>query len=744
VPRLRLAGRSLTLGLLLSFLSGLATSLAFPPAGLWPVAFVSLIPFLWTLRTASPRRGLLLGLAFGLGCFGPTLYWILLFGELAWMALVVLCASSTALFGLFAPSVWRAEHPLGASAGLAALWVVIDWVRGAWPLGGFTWGELGVSQVPNRALLPLASVTGVWGVTFVVLLVNALVLLAAERGRGAPVRGAGSLALATGIVLAPVLLPPATADGREIRVAVLQIDVRPFRTLPPADEDRAVALALLDLHEQLRADPPDLAIWGESALDPGATEPEFFRALSSELGSVGVPTLAGSIQTSPRGLQNQVLAFDATGTVVDRYAKAHLVPYGEYAPFRDELSWLSALHQIPYDLTPGGPVHTLSVDGLPPFGSPVCFENSFGALDREMVRQGAGFLAVLTNNASYEMTAASAQHVQMSRMRAVEDARWVVHGAVSGISAFVDPSGDVVATRGLFDAGILRRTIRSSSEQTWYVRLGDWVPQVSLLFLAGLVLLPRRRSRDRGTPEPLPEGVRTLVIIPTYDERDSIEWVLEQITRLPVRVDILVVDDSSPDGTAELVRSFAAEHPGVEVLVRPQKAGLASAYLDGFRLALEREYDLVVEMDADLSHDPEELPQLLEAARAHDLTVGSRYVPGGSVSNWSRLRVALSRGGNVYARFMLGLPTHDATSGYRVYRRDPLRALIADPFHSDGYGFQIELVYRAWRLGYDIGEAPITFREREHGVSKISRRIVVEALWLVTVWGLRARFRARG
>jgi len=299
-----------------------------------------------------------------------------------------------------------------------------------------------------------------------------------------------------------------------------------------------------------------------------------------------------------------------------------------------------------------------------------------------------------------------------------------------------------VATRGLFDAGILRHTIRSSSEQTWYVRLGDWVPEVSLLFLAGLFLLPRRRVRDRGSPVPLPDDPRTLVIIPTYDERDTIEWVLEQITRLPVHVDVLVVDDSSPDGTAELARAFAAEHSHVKVLVRPEKAGLASAYLDGFHLALERGYDLVVEMDCDLSHDPEELPRLLEGARTHDLTVGSRYIPGGSVTNWSRLRMALSRGGNLYARFMLGLPTRDATSGYRVYRRDLLRALVADAFHSDGYGFQIELVYRAWRLGYDVGEAPITFREREHGVSKISRRIVVEALWLVTVWGLRARFGA--
>jgi glycosyltransferase involved in cell wall biosynthesis len=149
---------------------------------------------------------------------------------------------------------------------------------------------------------------------------------------------------------------------------------------------------------------------------------------------------------------------------------------------------------------------------------------------------------------------------------------------------------------------------------------------------------------------------------------------------------------------------------------------------------------MVVEMDSDLSHDPDELPRLLEAARRFDLVIGSRYVPGGSVSNWSRPRLALSRAGNRYARLALGLPVHDATSGFRVYRRRLLEHLVTEPIRSDGYGFQIELAFRAWRDGFAVGEAPITFREREHGVSKISRRIVFEALWLVTIWGLRVRF----
>jgi GT2 family glycosyltransferase len=329
-------------------------------------------------------------------------------------------------------------------------------------------------------------------------------------------------------------------------------------------------------------------------------------------------------------------------------------------------------------------------------------------------------------------------------MRAVEDGRWVVDAAVSGISAFVDPTGRIVSQVGLFQPAILRHTIRSSDVVTAYVRFGDWFPWLSLFVVAGMVLVPRRRSSIRPAPQSLsPDRCRTLVILPTYEERDTIEWVLARILALPGHLDILVVDDSSPDGTGELVRAVAAREPRVRLLERPGKSGLGSAYLDGFHTGLAEGYDLFVEMDSDLSHAPEELPRLLEAAASgRDLVVGSRYVPGGSVTDWSRSRVALSKAGNTYARLMLGLPIRDATSGYRVYRRRALEALVEMPLHSDGYGFQIELVMRAWNAGFDVGEVPITFREREHGHSKISRTIVFEALWLVTVWGVKVRFAA--
>ncbi len=328
----------------------------------------------------------------------------------------------------------------------------------------------------------------------------------------------------------------------------------------------------------------------------------------------------------------------------------------------------------------------------------------------------------------------------MSRMRAVENGRQIVDAAISGVSAFIETTGEVTARTALFQTAILRARIATSLDRTLYTRTGDVVPWLSLFVFMGIALAPRRRTQVREAPGPLPASPRTLVILPTFEEAATIEQVLRRVLARPEGVDILVVDDRSPDGTGDIVGRVAAGERRVRLLERPRRSGLASAYLEGFEMALDEGYDLIVEMDSDLSHDPEELSGLLAGATGNDLTVGSRYVPGGSVTNWSRFRIALSRGGNAYARFMLALDIHDATSGYRVYRRDLLMHLMQERVASEGYGFQIELVMLADQLGYTVGEVPITFREREHGHSKISRRIVAEALWHVIRWGISLRF----
>ena len=727
----------------MSAASGALLSLSLPPASVWPLVFVAPAPFLWIVRGSRPGRAALCGLAFGFVYFGALLYWILLFGELGWFALVGMSACYMAVFGAGASVLWRPGHPILGSLGLAGLWTVIEWVRGEFPLGGFTWGQLGSAQVDAPAL-PLASVAGVWGLSFVVLLVSGLLLLAVERwGSGGRVRALGLAAAAVALALVPAAVPLPDPDGSSVDVAAIQVDVDSVQDLVGAEEDAAVARLNAERHLALSDDPPELAVWGEGALDPGVTgDPALMAGVSDVIARVGVPTIAGAVVDDPDGRQfTSTLAFDGTGAIVDRYDKVKLVPFGEYVPFRDLLGWITATQQVAVDRAAGEGVSLISLPGLPAIGTPICYENSFPTIEREMVRQGAGFLVLTINNASYGRTAASEQHLLMSRLRAVENGRWVVHAAVSGISAFVDPEGRVMEEAGLFEPATLRRTVVSSSRTTPYTRFGDWVPLASIVLVLGVFAIPRGRRQPSRTPEPLPDRARTLVILPTYEERATIGAVLGGLASLDRDLDVLVVDDGSPDGTAEVVRERAAADPRVRLVERPRKSGLASAYGVGFERAMTEGYDLAVEMDSDLSHRPEELPRLLDAVGRHDLVIGSRYVPGGSVTNWGRARLLLSRGGNRYARLCLGIPVKDATSGFRVYRTQALRRILRAPVTSDGYGFQIELVYRAWKLGLSVGEAPITFSEREHGKSKISRRIVVEALWLVTKWGLRARFR---
>jgi dolichol-phosphate mannosyltransferase len=232
-----------------------------------------------------------------------------------------------------------------------------------------------------------------------------------------------------------------------------------------------------------------------------------------------------------------------------------------------------------------------------------------------------------------------------------------------------------------------------------------------------------------------PDG-RVLVVVPTYDERLNLEPVVGRLRSAVPAADVLVVDDASPDGTGEIADRLAAEDDQVHVLHRVGKQGLGSAYLAGFGWGLQRGYDVLVEMDADGSHQPEQLPDLLAALADADLVLGSRWVSGGSVVNWPRSRELLSRGGNTYVRLVLGLGLRDATGGFRAFRRETLDKLDLDAVASQGYCFQVDLARRAVSQELRVVEVPIEFVEREHGVSKMSGAIVREALWRVTVWGL--------
>ncbi|MEP6560236.1 MAG: polyprenol monophosphomannose synthase [Nakamurella sp.] len=242
----------------------------------------------------------------------------------------------------------------------------------------------------------------------------------------------------------------------------------------------------------------------------------------------------------------------------------------------------------------------------------------------------------------------------------------------------------------------------------------------------------------------MPHGDRVLVIIPTYDERENLPLILDRVFATNPAVHVLVADDSSPDGTGDIADERAAADDRIHVLHRTVKEGLGAAYVAGFGWGLERGYDVLVEMDADGSHAPEQLPRLLDALQHADVVLGSRYVAGGTVVNWPKRREFLSRGGNLYSRLALGVRIYDITGGYRAYRSEVLSTIALDKVASHGYCFQVDLAWRAVQAGFRVTEVPITFVEREIGTSKMSGGIVREALLKVTWWGAKHRVRQVG
>jgi dolichol-phosphate mannosyltransferase len=232
---------------------------------------------------------------------------------------------------------------------------------------------------------------------------------------------------------------------------------------------------------------------------------------------------------------------------------------------------------------------------------------------------------------------------------------------------------------------------------------------------------------------------RVVMVVPTYNEAGNLAWIVDRLRRAQPAVDVLVVDDGSPDGTGRIADELAAADPQVSVVHRTAKEGLGAAYLQGFAVALDRGYDVIGEMDADGSHQPEQLDRLLTALAGADLVIGARWVPGGSVVNWPRHRELLSRGGNLYVRLLLGIDVHDATAGFRLFRRTTLEKIDLSSVESTGYVFQTDLVTRTLRAGLTVREVPIEFVERVRGDSKMSGAVATESLKRITAWGLRER-----
>jgi apolipoprotein N-acyltransferase len=467
---------------------------------------VSLAPLLAALAGAGARRGFLFGAVFGVFFFGTLLHWVTIVGYLAWFVLVLLQASFTGLFGALWGAASRRSGGLASVVVPALLWVaVVEYLRAVIPVVGFTWGQLAQSQHDLPFVLRSAAWGGSWLVAFQLVVVNALVAAGATAAarrdaRAAGLRGAGAVA----VLLAALALPAAGATGRPVDVAIVQGNI-PEHQAPSYEKD----LAILANHVRLTAEVPpetDLVLWPESSvgIDP-ARDPEVAAALRDAAAGAGRPMIVGGTLARDDG-KYQVMAYlvSPDGEIADAYQKTHLVPFGEYVPARRLLGWLPAIEQVPLDAVPGDEPVVFDVAGGP-VAPVISFEADFGSLAAGRVRAGGRLLVVLTNTSTWRHSWASAQHVAMSEVRAVEAGVYVAHGALTGISAFVDPSGEVLDRSELWAPDVLTRRLRFATGPSFYARTGDWVAWASLAGAAlwGAAGVPRGRRYTpprSGTP----------------------------------------------------------------------------------------------------------------------------------------------------------------------------------------------------------------------------------------------------
>jgi len=472
-----------------SVLSGGLLFCAFPPVDIGWFAFGALIPLMLALRGARGRTGFLIGFVFGLAFFGPLIWWISLFGFLAWGALVALQATATGLFGWFA--AWASGAPAGRLVGVPLMFTAAEILRTAVPFGGFAWGGLGYTQYQDGPLLPLARIGGVHLVTLAFVVIAALLAQVVVSGR--VWRRALALVLAAGAAIGPLWLPLGLAGSSRgtFDIALVQGNVPEGSFNDFADRlgrSGPEDLAIIDNHiratEPLANDPPDLVVWPENAIDRDPfTNPAIGLRLEGLVRSVGAPFIAGAILDGEdgEGFRNVNILYSSSGQAEATYDKIHLVPFGEYVPWPALRRYVTALEQIPEDGIPGAAPVVFDIDGTK-IGTVICFESTYPRHVREFVEEGAEVLVVTTNNASFRRSPAARQHVQMSALRAVEEGRWVLHAAISGITAVIAPDGRIVERTGLFEEGVVRREVQLTGARTVYGRFGEPIE----LGLAGL------------------------------------------------------------------------------------------------------------------------------------------------------------------------------------------------------------------------------------------------------------------
>lgn len=505
-------GLSLRATVALCAFSGCVAALCFPPAGLWPMAWVALVPWLVAVRLGRAWSALLGSWLAGFVFFGGLLYWLYLFGLSVW----ALACGVLALAGL----IWGASvrwtgslNPTARVVGAAVLWSAVEWARG---LGqyGFTWGWLGYSQSPAPSMLPVARLAGTVGLSFLIALVNAAlaeaVVGAIRRDRVAAhvVRAAATVALAAAAVLGAGrwATRQASLQGPEARVAIIQGSAHgPLRAeevnvpLTPEDEARTREI-YSSLTAEAARENPALVVWPESVL-PASPEddPTVAAWLSEAARTANAWLLAGGPHYEDRRIYNSAYLLAPTGNRVSRYDKVQLVPFGEYVPGRESLPLLDRYHVRERDFS-SGTGHRVLQAGTIALGPMICFESVFPQIAWDLVGQGADILLIITNDAWFGRTAAAAQHRQIAVLRAVETNRWVVRGASTGISCLIAPDGRIVAEAGLFEQAVVSGDVRLPAQDQ---RPGGWGPLVPWLMLYGAVaflIAPAAVARGGGNP----------------------------------------------------------------------------------------------------------------------------------------------------------------------------------------------------------------------------------------------------
>ena len=477
---------------LVVLVSGTILAFAFPQTDLAPLAWIAVAPLLMVGRGAGWRRGARLGALFGFGFFGALLIWISIVGWVAWAALVLLETIFLAGVG----AAWgAASDRLGSAGRIAlapALWVVSEYARSSLPAVAFPWGELAQSQHDLPWMLRIASVGGGALLGFVLVTVNACAaeiwMSFRDRKRALVVPAVTAVVL----LLVGFAIPPNDATGRSLRVGIVQGNVPPRP--PSMEKDLQILGDHVGLTKQL-AGRVDLVVWPESAVGLDPDDPDVARLIRIAA-SAGAPMIIGGNEPTPSGKQYLVEAFEVSapdGKIVDRYQKTHLVPFGEYVPARWLFGWIPMLDQVPYDAVPGHEAKIFDVAGGP-IAPVISFEGDFGRLVRGRIAAGGRLLVVATNTSTWGHSWASAQHVAFSQLRAAENGVWVVHAALSGISAFIDPTGRVIGDLGLYRQASLVHEVRFADSISLYARTGEWIPVtvVLLALLAAAVDLRRK------------------------------------------------------------------------------------------------------------------------------------------------------------------------------------------------------------------------------------------------------------